>query len=70
MLQEKVKDHPDLVKVNKAFVINTNEAEYQRALARRKELNEQLQSRNRLNELEKKVNNIDTLLNKILDKLS
>ena len=70
MIREKVKDHPDLVKVNKAFFINTNDNEYQRAIARRKELNDHLQARNRLNELEKKVDNIDVLLNKILDKLS
>ncbi len=34
-MEEKVIDHPDLLKVNKSYIINTNEKQYQAALARR-----------------------------------
>lgn len=61
-MNEKILDNPDLLKVNKAFVINTNTDQYNAALLRRK-------THKRFGTLEERVANLEDMLQKILDTL-
>ncbi len=59
-MQEKIAEHPDLMKVNKAFVINTNDDQYNAALLRRK-------THKRFGTLEERVSNLEDMLQRVLD---
>ena len=59
-MEERVRDYPDLVKVNKAFVVNVNEEKYRTALLRNK-------THKQLGTLEERVSNLETNIQLILD---
>lgn len=59
-MEEKVQNYPDLVKVNKAFVINVNEEKYRSALLRKK-------THKQLGTLEDRVASLETNIQLILD---
>lgn len=61
-MKEKVRDYPGLVKVDKAFVVNSNESEYRKALARITEQKKMSGMDARLTSLEDKLNRILTIL--------
>ena len=57
---EKISDNPDLLKIDKCFVINTNDHQYNAALLRKK-------THKRLGTLEERVAGLEILLQKVLD---
>lgn len=59
-MNEKIADNPDLIKVSKAFVVNTNDDQYNAALLRRK-------THKRLGTLEERVSNLEDMLQRVLD---
>lgn len=59
-MNERITDNPDLVKVNKAFIINTNDDQYNSALLRRK-------TQKRFGTLEERVSNLEDMLQRVLD---
>ena len=59
-MEEKVQNYPDLVKVNKSFVINVNEEKYRSALLRKK-------THKQLGTLEDRVASLETNIQLILD---
>jgi hypothetical protein len=59
-MNERITDNPDLVKVNKAFIINTNDDQYNSALSRRK-------THKRLGTLEERVSSLEDMLQRVLD---
>ena len=59
-MEEKVKDYPDLVKVNKSYVVNVNEEKYRTALLRKK-------THKQLGTLEERVANLEINIQLILD---
>ena len=59
-MEEKVQDYPDLVKVNKSYVVNVNEDKYRSALLRKK-------TQKQLGTLEERVSNLETNIQLILD---
>lgn len=59
-MNEKISDNPDLIKVNKSFVINTNDDQYHAALIRRK-------THKRLGTLEERVASLEEMLQRVLD---
>lgn len=62
-MREKVKSYKDLEKIDRAFVINTNDEQYNAAKTRWNE-------RNRLNNLESRLNLIERDISRILDILT
>lgn len=60
MMNERIADNPDLIKVSKAFVVNTNDDQYKAALLRRK-------THKRLGTLEERVSNLEDMLQRVLD---
>lgn len=56
----KVESYPDLIKVNKSYVINVNEEKYRTALLRKK-------TSKQLGTLEDRVANLETNINLILE---
>lgn len=60
MMNERIADNPDLIKVSKAFVVNTNDDQYIAALLRRK-------THKRLGTLEERVSNLEDMLQRVLD---
>jgi hypothetical protein len=64
MIKETIKESPDYQKVNKTYIINRNDSDYQAAIKRIKNQNKQRNFENRLNLLESKLNTIIELLNK------
>jgi hypothetical protein len=60
MIQEKVENYPDLIKVDKAYVVNVSEDQYRVALARRK-------ASKQLGSLEERVGNLEHNIQLILD---
>jgi len=61
-MKEKVRDYPGLVKVDRAFVVNTNDTEYRKALARNKQQKKLEGMDARLTSLEGKLDQILSLL--------
>jgi len=59
-MNEKIADNPDLIKVSKAFVVNTNDDQYIAALLRRK-------THKRLGTLEERVSNLEDMLQRVLE---
>lgn len=64
MMKESVKDHKNLVKVDKAYVINTDDAAYEAALKRQKKQREIESLTERMDNIESKMDLILTLLQK------
>lgn len=62
MITEKIKDYPDLRKVNKGFIVNNNRDEYLRAIARIKKDKEQSALKEKVDALEHKMDLILQLL--------
>lgn len=61
-MKEKVRDYPGLVKVDRAFVVNSNEAEYHKALARITHQKKIAGMDSRLTSLEDKLDRILSIL--------
>ena len=61
-MQEKISDYPDLVKVNRAYVVNVNDHEYNAAKMRQK-------TQRTMQSLESRVAAIETTLGEILNLL-
>jgi hypothetical protein len=59
----KVNDYPDLIKVDKSYVVNTNEEKYQEALKRRNMVKKN-------NDIEKRLDNLESSINTILSILT
>jgi hypothetical protein len=59
-MEEKVQDYPDLVKVDKAFIVNVNEQKYRAALLRK-------QTNKKLGTLEERVAGLEANIQTILD---
>lgn len=64
MLKETIKESPNYQKVNRAYIINRNDSDYQAALKRIKNQNKQHELENRLNLLESKLDTVIKLLSK------
>lgn len=62
MIEEKVKNYPDLVKVDKAFFVNSDKSAYAKALVRKKQ-------KNHIHNLESRINSIEAKLDAIIKKL-
>lgn len=62
MKQEKVENYPDLVRVDRGYLINTNDNLYRIARSRK-------QSNKKMKEMEDRLNDMDVKLNKILSLL-
>jgi hypothetical protein len=60
MMNERISDQPDLVKVNKSYVVNTNDDQYNAALLRRK-------THKRFGTLEERVSNLEDMLQRVLN---
>jgi hypothetical protein len=60
MLNEKVEDYPDLMKIDKSYVVNVNEDKYRTSLARRK-------AAKQLGSIEDRVCNLENKIQLILD---
>lgn len=58
-MEQKIIDHPGWLKINQSFIVNDNEAEYQKARERRRQ-------KSRLDDLEQKVDRIGQQLEMIL----
>lgn len=58
-MREKVRDYKDLVKVDRAFVVNSNETEYRKALAR-------IQQQKKLKGMDARLTSLEEKLDKIL----
>jgi hypothetical protein len=61
-MEQIIKDNRDYVKVNGSYIINRNDKEYRAALLRAR-------SANRLNNIEKRVENLESKLDLILELL-
>lgn len=59
-MEEKIKDDPDLIKIDKAFVVNINEQKYRTALSR-------AVTNKKLGTLEERVAGLETNIQTILD---
>lgn len=59
-MEEKVENYPDLVKVNKSYVVNVNEEMYRRAVLRRK-------TNKQLGTLDERVTSLESKIQQILD---
>ena len=59
-MEERVKDYPDLVKVDRTYIINTNEEKYRATLLRRK-------TNKQLGTIEERLSNLEEKLQLILD---
>lgn len=64
MLKETIKESPNYQKVNRTYIINRNDSDYQAALKRIKNQNKQHELENRLNLLESKLDTVIKLLSK------
>lgn len=64
MARHKVADHPDLLKDDNGYVVNKNVSEYEKALLRRKKIEEDADTRRRVLDMEDKLNQILALLKK------
>ena len=62
-MEEIIKDNKDYVKVDKSYIVNKNDREYQAALMRRK-------SSKRLDALENRIKSLESKLNLIIELLS
>lgn len=62
MTIQKVKDYPDLVKVNSSYIVNTNNTQYRAALARRN-------AGKKIQTLEEKIASLESSLSQVLDLL-
>lgn len=63
-MDQKVEEYPDLRKVDKCFVVNTNRKEYLKALSRQKKEREDLALKARVEKLDEKMDLIIQLLSK------
>ena len=61
-MEEKVENYPDLIKVNKSYIINVDEEKYRTALLRKK-------TGKQLGSLEERVGKMETNIQIILDLL-
>jgi hypothetical protein len=52
---QKVKNFKDLVKVDSAYIVNTNEADYKAAINRRKYMNTMVNMEEKMKALEEKI---------------
>lgn len=59
-MEEKVENYPDLVKVDKSYVVNVNEEMYRRAVLRRK-------TNKQLGTLDERVTSLENKIQQILD---
>lgn len=61
-MEHKVEEYPDLLKIDKCFVVNTNRGEYLKALARKKREKEDKDLKIKVKELDDKMDLIIKLL--------
>jgi hypothetical protein len=66
MMKEKVREYPDLVKMDRAYVVNSNDSEYHKALARIRNAKKLEGMDARLASLEDKMSSILDLLQRKL----
>lgn len=60
MAEEKIENYPDLVKVNKSYIVNINEEKYRSSLLRKK-------TSKQLGTLEERVTNVESNIQLILE---
>ena len=64
MKEQKVEEYPDLRKVDNCFIVNTNRKEYLKSLGRLKKQKEDIVLKNKVDEIESKLDLILKLLGK------
>lgn len=60
MMKEKVREYPDLVKMDRSYVVNSNESEYHKALAR-------IKNAKKLEGMDARLTSLEGKLDLILD---
>lgn len=65
---QNIENDPSLKKVDRAYVINTNEKDYQAALSRNNAAKQAINDRQRLDNLEKKFDELLDLIKTVVNK--
>lgn len=69
MIEEKVSDFENLIKIDKTFVINNNNYEYQKTLARKNSQQKIMDAINKISDVENKQQEIESKLDLIIKHL-